>query len=82
MQKRDPDKWQACQENQKELKASPVADYEFIKLMTSKIMEERQIRDDPYWWWQALKTENMTLEEIEKELSLRSNPPFIRKSQI
>ena len=72
--KRRPQKFQACQENQKELKTSPIADLKFIELMTSKISEEKQLRDNPFWWWQAPKTEDMTLEEIEKELGLRSNP--------
>jgi len=73
--KRHPDKWQACQEIQGEIdeKKSPLGSYKFLKAMTQRVIEERKAREDPYWWWGSPKTEDMTLEEIEKDLGLRSN---------
>jgi len=70
-QKRHPQKWEACQEIQKELKTSPVAYHKFLKTTTQRVVEERKAREDPYWWWDTPKTEDMTLEEIEEELGLR-----------
>jgi len=69
--KRTPQKWQACQEIQKELDTSPIAFDKFAKAMRERLIDERKAGEDPYWWWVAPKTEDMTLEEIEKELGLR-----------
>jgi len=62
--KRYPQKRQACDEIVQELKMSPMADKEFIDAMIKKTMEK------PDDWWQVPKSEDMTLEEIEKELGL------------
>ena len=69
--KQVPQKWQACQEIQKELKTSQIAFDKFSKAMRQRTLEEKEAGEDPYWWWGAPKTEDMTLEEIEEELGLR-----------
>lgn len=75
--KQVPQKWETCQKIQTELKTSPVAYHKFLKSVMEKITEERKVREDPYWWWEAPKTEDMTLEEIEEKLGLRQLNPLI-----
>ena len=63
--KKDPKKREACDLVFEELETSSLARMKFIEAMTSRKQD----------WWQSPKTEDMSLEEIEEELGLRSNLP-------
>jgi len=70
--KKQPDKWQACQEIQRELETSPSAMQEFVDNMKAKTIEARKAMENPYWFWkESRKTEDMTIQEIEEELGQR-----------
>jgi len=78
--KKQPDKWQACQEIQRELETSPSAMREFVDNMKAKTIEARKARENPYWFWEeSRKTEDMTIQEIEEELGQRE-PRLKRRS--